>query len=401
MEAKQQFDARRRAGWTADSRPADELVSGYDVYEGGDDARVREFLEAKAHLTALKNAGTISAAQYTELLDLVAPRLKASDPDKFANHADTVTDPHKLQECARAVDVLEKVLSAHLDENVKIRQRASLGTFVEASFDYAKPYSGNDVVVALPIELDQSGATIALYEYGGKVCAAFYLRRVSLNFALKSGRPPNSAWYPGRDGNFETSRRPLRTSATPTASSWRRARTRTGSAPPSGSWSAPSPTRRARRSWTTPSRRSRRTRRCGRPCATSSLKNEGRTRPRPSVVAAIDDDALEDGDARKRALSVSSADEEEALVRCDDTSFALISAIARAVRGDASTPPRTRSTSSRPCRCCGSATSGPSRPSPSRRTACSASRRRARCRGRRSPSMRLLGATRRRTHGGR
>ena len=31
MEAKQQFDARRRAGWTADSRPTDEKVGGYDV----------------------------------------------------------------------------------------------------------------------------------------------------------------------------------------------------------------------------------------------------------------------------------------------------------------------------------------------------------------------------------
>ena len=59
------------------------------------------------------------------------------------------------------------------------------------------------VAAALPIALDKAGATIALYEYGDEVCAAFYLRRASLNFALKSGRPPNSAWYPGRDGNFE------------------------------------------------------------------------------------------------------------------------------------------------------------------------------------------------------
>ena len=168
VEAKQQFDARRRAGWTADARPTDEKALGYDVYEG-DDARIREFREAKAHLTTLKNAGTISAAQYTELLDLVAPLLKASDPDKFANNADTVTDPHDLQDCARAVNVLEKVLSAHLGQTVQIRQRASLKTFTEGGFDYAKPYSGNDVVVALPIALDMNGATIALFEYRGKV----------------------------------------------------------------------------------------------------------------------------------------------------------------------------------------------------------------------------------------
>ena len=45
MEAKQRFDAQRRAGWTAGSKPTDESALGHDVYEG-DDARVREFLEA-------------------------------------------------------------------------------------------------------------------------------------------------------------------------------------------------------------------------------------------------------------------------------------------------------------------------------------------------------------------
>ena len=335
VEAKQQFDARRRAGWTAATRPADELATGYDVYEG-DDARVREFLEAKAHLTALKNAGTISAAQYTELLEILAPTLKASDPDKFANNADTVDQPHQLQECARAVNVLEKVLSAHLDQTVQIRQRASLKTFVEAGFDYAKPYSGDDVVVALPIALDKAGATIALYEYGDEVCAAFYLRRASLNFALKSGRPPNSAWYPGRDGNFKNFKvtsanqrdadgkflapRSYPYKFGPAVEKLERVLADSAGAPFMDDAITPTTAYQAMR-------------------ATMRhviAQERGTDAPAPtSVVAAIDDDASEDDDARKRALSVSSAGEEAAPVRCDDTSFALISAIARAVRGDA------------------------------------------------------------------
>ena len=340
VEAKLRFDAQRRAGWTADSKPPDEparRVGGYggvDVYEG-DNARVREFLEAKAHLTTLKNAGTISAAQYTELLEILAPTLKASDPDKFANNADTVSQPHILQECVHAVDVLEKVLSAHLDENVKIRRRASLKTFVEASFDYAKPYSGNDVVVALPIELDTKGVTIALYEDRGEVCAALYYRRASLNFALKSGRPPNSAWYPGRDGNFENFKvtsanqrdadgKFLAPRSYPhkfgaAVGKLERVLADSASAPFMDDAITPTTAYQAMR-------------------ATMRhviAQERGTDAPAPApVVAAIDDDASEDDDARKRALSVASADEEEALVQCD-TSSALIVAVARAVRGDA------------------------------------------------------------------
>jgi hypothetical protein len=335
VEAKQRYDEQRHAGWTADARPANEHARGHDVYEG-DNARVREFREAKAHLMALKNAAAISEEQYTELLEILAPLLKASDPDKFANSADTVREPHKLQQCARALNVLEKVLSAHLDQAVQIRQRASLFKFVEAGFDYAKPYSGKDVVVALPIALDKKGATIALYEYGNKVCAAFYYRRASLNFALKSGRPPNSAWYPGRDGNFDnfkvTSANQRDADGTFTAQrsypfqfggavrKLERVLAASASAPFMDNAITPGTAYQAMR-------------------ATIHhviAQERGTDAPAPaSVVAAIDDDASEDDDARKRALSVSSAGEEAALARCDDTSSALISAIARAVRGDA------------------------------------------------------------------
>ena len=341
-------------------------MSLFGVTCAGDDARVRGS-RAKAHLTRSRTPGRPRR-------NAGAPRprgagLKASDPDWFANNADTVlAAPTTVR---GAVNVLG-VLSAHLDENDKIRQRASLGTFVEASFDYAKPYSGNDVVVALPIELDQSGATIALYEYGGKVCAAFYLRRVSLNFALKSGRPPNSAWYPGRDGNFENFKTtsanqrdadgkflaprsyPYRFGAA--VATLERVLADSASAPFMDDAITPLTTYQAMRATMRP----------------SSRKNERRTpRRRPSCR---DRRRRVGGRRRASARCRSRRRREEALVRCDDTSFALIRALARAVRGDAVASEQHLLKAVSLLR---KRDFGPSRPSPSRRTACSASGRRA------------------------
>ena len=208
--------------------------------------------------------------------------------------------------------MLEKVLSAHLDENVKIRQRASLKTFVEASrFDHAKPYSGNDVVVALPIELDTSGATIALYEYRGKVCAAFYLRRVVPQLRAQVRAAAELGLDPGRDGNFDNFKT---TSANQRDADGKflahlmypsklGAAAKKLSRPLADSASAP-----FMDDAITPATAYQAMRATMRHVIAQERGTDAPL-PRPSA-AAIDDDASED-DARKRALSVSSADEED------------------------------------------------------------------------------------------
>ena len=78
--------------------------------------------------------------------------------------------------------------------------RASLETFDTAA-DITE-VCGGDVYVGLPLLPDVSGRTLVLCEYEERVLAVYARREATQNYCMESGRPANSPFDPGAEGNF-------------------------------------------------------------------------------------------------------------------------------------------------------------------------------------------------------
>ena len=90
-------------------------------------------------------------------------------------------------------------MSKDLGRSVRFA-RASLKTF-ETPDDLAEP-CGRDVYLAVPLLADVRGRTLLLCEHDGCVLALYLAREATLNYHMSSGRPPNSPFDPGSEGNF-------------------------------------------------------------------------------------------------------------------------------------------------------------------------------------------------------
>ena len=159
-------------------------------------ARVAKFEADRDALKKCVADGVFPEALLPQVLAAIAPCLKSRPTSWFATGGVKVKD----QDCASNLDAIEALLSEQLGCGVRFDARASLETFETPADD--TEVCGRDVFVALPLLYDVSGRTLMLCEYQGRVLALFGRREATLNYCMESGRPANSPFDPGAEGNF-------------------------------------------------------------------------------------------------------------------------------------------------------------------------------------------------------